>query len=177
MKEQIFSLLANGVQQSAVAAAVGVSEGYVSQLANSEEYQVFAAKRQVDPQLEQHDKKIADLEEIALAKVHKLMEFETNIMRALKVFQVANAAHRRSQQAPTPDQGAVVSITLPKAMEMHLKLTTDKQVVEINGRSMNTMQSRDVKARLEAKRQATQQLVTDVTPVISKKVVNELAKF
>ena len=172
MKEQIASLLVAGVSRKQVAAATGVSEGYISQLVNSdEEFQRITANTG-DPE---HDSKIDALERDALAKMQGLLQYETNLMRAAKVFQIANNAVRRSQGVSSNENGPVVSITLPAAMAVGIKVTTDKQVVEIAGRSMATMSSQQVQEKLKEKK-ATQ-LLEDATPVIAPRVAKELAKF
>lgn len=172
MKEQIASLLVAGVSRKQVAAATGVSEGYISQLVNTdEEFQRITANTG-DPE---HDSKIDALEREALAKMQGLLQYETNLMRAAKVFQIANNAVRRSQGVSSSENGPVVSITLPTAMAVGIKVTTDKQVVEIAGRSMATMSSKQVQEKLKEKKAA--QLLEDATPVIAPRVAKELAKF
>lgn len=172
MKEQIASLLVAGVSRKQVAAATGVSEGYISQLVNTdEEFQRITANTG-DPE---HDSKIDALEREALAKMQGLLQYETNLMRAAKVFQIANNAVRRSQGVSSSENGPVVSITLPAAMAVGIKVTTDKQVVEIAGRSMATMSSKQVQEKLKEKKAA--QLLEDATPVIAPRVAKELAKF
>lgn len=174
MKEQIASLLVAGVSRKQVAAATGVSEGYISQLVNTdEEFQRITANTPKGDA--EHDSKIDALERDALAKMQGLLQYETNLMRAAKVFQIANNAVRRSQGVSSNESGPVVSITLPAAMAVGIKVTTDKQVVEIAGRSMATMSSQQVQEKLKEKK-ATQ-LLEDATPVIAPRVAKELAKF
>jgi hypothetical protein len=62
------------------------------------------------------------------------------------VAQGANAAKRRTDpvQGSQNQGGAVVNINLPVNSLMQFKMTSDRQVIEVDGRSMNTMQSAKV---------------------------------
>ena len=72
-------------------------------------------------------------------------------MRVLKVAQVANAAKRKSEAATAVQQpSTIVNIALPQQALVEFKLSTDKQVVEIDGRSLTTMPSHVVQAKLMA---------------------------
>jgi hypothetical protein len=67
-------------------------------------------------------------------------------MEALKHFQVLNAARRKSDvhaSAHVPTS-TVVQLQLPQAATVQFKLTTDRQVIEIDGRSMVTMPAQRV---------------------------------
>lgn len=184
MKKQLAALLAAGVKQNQAAAAIGVTDSYVSQLVHSdEEFQQLlqeeksrlAAITQLTEAQLAHDKTIDEVEKHALDRVKSLIQYETNPMRALKVFQIMNAAIRRSEGI-VPDKPAdVVNITLPQQMQVIINLTTDKQVVEVGGRSLATMPSHKVQARL--REQKALALVRDSTPTIDAATAAKLAKF
>lgn len=145
------------MRPGAVADSVGVDPSYVSQLMAREEVAQRVAELRAAraTQFIEHDGNIEALEKVALERMAKLLPLQSDIMKITRVFQVLNSA-RKSQEHGVGAQGqapgAVVSITLPEAAQVHFKLTPDKQVIEIEGRSMVPMPSHMVAAQLRAKK-------------------------
>jgi hypothetical protein len=102
---------------------------------------------------------------------------ETNLMKLLKVATAANAAKRKSggNAVTAPATAQIVNIQLPQSAVVEFKMTPDRQVVEISGRSMNTMSSAKVHAALREKR--AKELVEDVTPQVNGKTADLLSQF
>lgn len=157
MEDKIIELLGAGVPASVVATTVGCDPSYVSQLMAREDISGRVAELRLAKAAEhvEHDNNIADLEKVALEKMAKLLPMQTDVMKVTKVFQVLNAAKKSSdvglaQQASTP--ATIVSIELPEQAMVALKLTVDKQVVEVGGRSMVPMPSHMVAAKLREKK-------------------------
>ena len=178
MKDKVLDLLGAGVMQVQVAQALGVDESYVSQLMADESFRNEVQLRRAARAAEhiELDGKIEDLEEMALNKVLKLLPLETNLMKALKVFQVANAAKKKSEaavNAQTPS--TIVNITMPQNALVHFAMTSDKQVVEVDGRSLTTMPSHVVSQKLKERR--AQSLLSDLTPAIDSETARKLAAF
>jgi len=178
-QERIQELLGAGVSQVQAALAVGVDESYVSQLMAEENFRAaVVAKRAESAALRAGtDKSIDSIEDKAWKKIEQLIPLETNLMKLLKVATAANAAKRGTSRDATAgnNAGTVVNITMPQSALVEFKMTTDKQVVEIDGRSMNTMSSAKVQAALR-ERQA-KELVQDVTPQVSQKTAVLLKDF
>lgn len=178
-QQRIMELLGAGASQVQVAMAVGVEESYVSQLMADEGFRAAVQERRADVALKhaETDAKIDSIEEKAWRRLDQLVELETNTMKLLKIATAANAAKRRtdgSQQAASTS-APVVNITLPQSAVVEFKMTTDKQVVEIGGRSMNTMSSAHVHAALREKK--AKELAQDVTPQVSGKTKQLLSDF
>lgn len=178
MKDKVIEMLGAGVLQVQVATALGVEESYISQLMAEDGVRDQVAQLRAIKATEylQHDSAIEDVEAIALERVMKLIPMETNIIRALKVFQVANAAKKKSESSVTPQQpSSIVNITLPQQALVEFKMTVDKQVVEVQGRSMATMPSHVLQAKLRDKK--AQELLADTTPAIQSDLAKRLAQF
>jgi hypothetical protein len=157
MEDKIVELLGAGVSQKVVADSVGVDPSYVSQLMAREDVAARVAELRAvrATQFVEHDSNIESLEKQALERMAKLLPLQSDIMKITRVFQVLNGARKSMEhgvgaQAAAP--GAIVSITLPEAAQVHFRLTADKQVVEIEGRSMVPMPSHMVAAQLRAKK-------------------------
>lgn len=177
-QERILDLLAAGVSQVQTAAALGVEESYVSQLMANEEFRSAVSLKRADKAVDQieHDGKIDDIEEKAWERVQKLLPMETNLMRVLKVAQVANAAKRKTETSIIPQQpSTIVNIALPQQALVHFKLSSDKQVVEVEGRSLATMPSHVVQAKMRERKAQT--LLIDATPAIDSGTAAKLASF
>lgn len=152
MKERIIEMLGNGLSSTDISIAVGCDISYVSQIAGDEENkskiaEMRAARAQ---QYVERDKKIEQLEDLALAKIERLMPMQTDVMKLGKLFQIMNSAKKLSQAADTPNSNTapLVQIQITQAAAVALKLTTDQQVIEVDGRSMVPMQSHMVAAKL-----------------------------
>lgn len=163
MKDKIIELLGAGLANVQVANAVGCDESYISQLMLDESViaQVQALRSEKASAFVQHDGNIDTLEQLALARVAETMQF-LKPMEALRAFEKLNSARRKTginhglPQAPSQ----VVSISLPENAQVSFKLSTDNQVIEVEGRSVATLPSSAVGAMLR-KHQA-QKLLTNM---------------
>lgn len=159
VEDRIVELLGAGLAQSVVAESVGVDASYVSQLVAREDIaaRVATLRAQKAAEFVEHDTNIHTLEKLALERIGKMLPLTSDVMKLTKVFQVLNGARRSmdhgiAQQQATP--ATVVNITLPPAAQLHFKLTPDRQVIEIEGRSMVPMPSHQVAAQLRAQKAA-----------------------
>lgn len=179
VQEKIKDLLAAGVSQTQVAAAVGVSDGYISQLMEDENFRtaVIMSRGEIAVNDVKADQEVDDIEEAARQKIKGLLAFETKISTVLKVYQVMNAAKRKTEPtaATIPNAGVIVNISLPQKAIVDFTLTADKQVVEVAGRSMATLPSNVVHAKLREKQAA--RLLTDTTQPITDALIKKLGKF
>lgn len=158
MQEKIIELLGSGLSPTTVAAAVGCTPSYITQLLSQEEIakQVAELRIAATVQYVEHDKKVDSLEENALKKMHQLLPMVTRPMEALRIFQIANAAKRKTEGADAAAHrpvAQVVNINIPAAAAVAFKLSPDRQVVEIEGRSATSMSAQELNRQLAARRQ------------------------
>lgn len=167
-KDKIIELLGAGISPVQVAGACGVSESYISQLLSDEAVtaHVQALRIQRTSKYIEQDNSIEAAEKRALELVSR--NLETGFMKpgeALKHFQVLNAAKRKSEGSAvgTTPNSTVVNLTIPAAAAVQFKMTTDKQVIEIEGRSMSTMPASAVNKMLRERKakQVLQQSLGD----------------
>lgn len=177
---RIAELLGAGASQAQVAMAVGVEESYVSQLMADEGFRASVTERRAEKaaQFAATDAKIDSIEDKAWKRIDQLVDMETNLMKLLKVAQAANGAKRRTGMdgsGGSAGTAPIVNITLPASAVVAFTMTTDKQVVEIAGRSMGTMSSAAVYTALKEKR--AKELVDNAAPQVSEKTANLLSQF
>lgn len=171
-KDKIIELLGAGISAVQVASACSVDESYISQLlsddainARVQALRVARASKYVE-----HDDSIETAEKNALALIARNLEnsFTLKPMEVLKHFQVLNAARKKtdgSSNAAVP-QSTVVTLHIPAAAAVQFKMTTDKQVVEIEGRSMNTMPASAVNKLLRERKAKAQLLESLGAPMV-----------
>lgn len=173
MQDKIIEMLARGYSAAVVSSALGVTESYISQLqADQNIRDQIATKRMAALTAKaETDDSIDELENKALARMHQLIPLVTKPMEALRIFQVANTATRRAAPTlATEAQGVTVVLNLPEAAAVQFKLSTDKQVVEVDGRSLSSMPSKQLTAKLQAQKM----LVNMTTPKLQVRNVHEL---
>jgi len=179
IQERVKDLLAAGVSQVQVASAVGVSESYISQLMENEEFRDEVIRARGEAALEdvKADEETDDIEGIARRKIKQLLPFENNVMKVLKVYQVMNNAKRKTEPAQQLQNtaGVIVNITLPQRAIVDFKLTSDRQVVEVAGRSMATLPSNVLHQKL--RQEQANRLLLDKGQPIEDAVLKKLQKF
>jgi hypothetical protein len=151
LKEKLLGYLAADVSQAAAALACGVSDGYVSQCLEEAEFLNALAVRRAG-KLEKfikHDETVESLEQRALDVLGQKLPFVRTATEAAKVYQILNSSKKHA----TPDQSTAdalgaqqVTITLPRAAAVQIQLNPQRQVIEVNGRSMATLPSRSLPA-------------------------------
>lgn len=157
MQDKIIEMLGAGVTPVQVALACGVTEGYISQLLAQEDIAQTVRELRVQKATAyiEHDASLDTDEEVARRLVRKNLDNAfLKPMEVLKHFQVLNAAKRQSAgatQAQTPTS-TVVNLHLPAVAMVEFKLTVDRQVIEVDGRSMAAMPASRVAGMLREKR-------------------------
>lgn len=169
MKERIIEMLGQGLSATQVASAVGCDDSYISQLLSDENIsaQVQALRAENFSKYVDQDQRLDEAESKALDKLATLAEFITRPSEAARVYSILNAAKRRTVDQVNQQHAVAqtVSLELPAAARVRFTLTSDKQVIEIEGRSMTTMPARNLAARLE-QRNATRLLDMKVPNVL-----------
>lgn len=181
MKDRIISLLGQGVPATQVAAHVGCDDSYISQLLQDEEIvlQVQQLKAENFGVMVEHDRKIDSVEQKLLNRLETLSEFITKPSEAARVFSILNAAKRKTAdaQATSAAPSTIVQLTLPESARVQFTVTQDRQVIEVEGRSMTTMPARSLAKQLE-ERNAAKLLATPIPSVmnlgIPSKLLNKL---
>jgi hypothetical protein len=182
MRDRIIEMLGKGIPATQVASAVGCDDSYISQLLSQPGVidKVTEMRAAHFSSYLAHDQKTDDLEAIALDRVATLIPFITRPAEAVRVYQVLNAAKRRTVDSASQAQAVAqtISLELPTASRVRFTLTQDRQVIEIEGRSMTTMPAKSIAAQLEQRNaarllsadiptklmNASQQVITDVDP-------------
>lgn len=151
-KEHIISLLSQGISASQVAAAVGVSESYISQLRNDPELSAListqgTAKLEKDAAF---DSSLERAELMALEKIEKNLPF-ANMGQAMAAFRILNSARKRSDAFATPaDQSTniTVNLTLPAAAAARYVVNNANEIVEVEGQTMVTATAKSIDSLL-----------------------------
>jgi len=152
MREQLLKLLGDSNLAPVQAAqATGLSEGYVSQLMQEEEFaaEVVARRSARLVKYTEHDGRIDSLEEKTLARLNEMVPF-MKPMEALRAFDTFNSAKRRSAAVSnTAAPTTIVTLELPEAAHVHFKLSHGtNEVIEVAGRSLVTLPAGNVTALL-----------------------------
>lgn len=173
MKERIIEMLGQGLSASQVASAVGCDDSYISQLLADEHIsaQVQDLRAENFSKYVELDKRLDLAEDEALKKLSSLANFITKPTEAARVYSILNAAKRRTVDQINQQQAVAqtVSLDLPAAARVRFTLTNDKQVIEIEGRSMTTMPARNLAQRLE-QRNASRLLDMHIPAVLDVKM-------
>lgn len=156
MKDRIIEMLGQGLTPVQVSHAVGCDDSYISQLLADENIaaQVQNLRAENFSQYVELDKKLDQAEAAALEKLAALAAYVTRPAEAARIYGVLNAAKRRTNDQVNQQQAVAqtVSLDLPAAARVRFTLTSDKQVIEIEGRPMTTMPARNLAAQLEQRR-------------------------
>lgn len=153
MRDRIIEMLGNGIPATNVAAALGVDDSYISQVVSEdgvqEEVTVLRAAR--FSHFAARDAKLEQFEEAALDRMGKLIPFITKSGEAARVYGVLNAAKRKTTDVNSSNAApsSIVVLAIPESARVQLTLSSDKQVIEVAGRSMVTMQAKTLAQRLE----------------------------
>lgn len=149
VKGKLVSFLAAGVPPSAAASAAGVTPAYVTQLLDDEEFRtavVEASAKSLEDAIAK-DTKVEDIKAKALRVIEQKLPFVRSALEATRIYQILDSTKK---QAPTGTQQngqagiTMVNIILPKAAGMSLKLNGLNQVIEVEGRTMATLPSREL---------------------------------
>lgn len=138
-KEHAINLLAQGIPTSQVAAAVGVSDSYISQLKADEEVQRQIAERQAAHSIadSNFDSTLERAEAMALEKIEKNLPF-ANMGQALAAFRILNGARRRKDELVQKDTAVSVTVNLTLPANNIPKYITNQanEIIEVEGKTM-----------------------------------------
>ncbi len=169
-RDRIVELLCQGLPNGVVAKACGVDDSYVSQLMADEEIraQVLIAKTKKVEEGVQLDNTIEEVEKTALERMRDLLPYVTKPMDLARIFQTVNGAKKRTAELSginTTQTAPLVQINISMEAATQFKLSSDKQVVEVDGRSMATLPARALTEKL-IERRANLPQISDATTAL-----------
>jgi DNA-binding CsgD family transcriptional regulator len=155
-EEQVFNLLASGLNAAMVASTLSLSESYISQLLSNSEFRdrVTAARLAKNKGLVERDDKLELTESKALERLAQLLPMVTKPLEAAKIYQTLNSAKRTTSIPANSSNagGATVVLNLPKNSSVQFTLAHDtNQVLEVDGRSMAPLPASRVKELMTEK--------------------------
>lgn len=165
-RERALQLLGQGVQNSVVAAALGVTDSVISQLLAEPQFaaEVAALRYQNLTAATKIDAEYNDMEGELLKKLRRNLPLIQKPGEILKAIQVVNGAKRRGAQAVDQQSVAakVVQISLPKVIHNTYITNVNNQVVEVQdgtgaGRTLVTVDSEKLES-MAREREATRRL-------------------
>lgn len=168
-KEQIISMLAQGIPTSQIAAALGVDDSYISQLKADPEVQQQVAEQAAAATVKDlaFDELLESAEEKALERIEKNIHF-ANMGQALAAFRVLNGAKKRREASLTALSGTTavtVNLTLPAINVVNYTTNRNNEIVEVEGKTMISASVRSldsILAQRAGERQAALPRVTDI---------------
>ncbi len=145
MKDKILALLGNGIPASVVATSCGVSPSYVSQLQDDPHFAEQVATLRITHLTDNtaRDTRMDKLEDALITKLEELIPYTTKAMEVTRIFQTLNAAKRRGaanagQEMPATQQ--IITLNMPTQTINNFKLTERREVIEVDGRTLVSMQ-------------------------------------
>ena len=167
-KEHAIQLLAQGIPTSQVAAAVGVSDSYISQLKADEEVQRQIAERQAAHSIadSNFDDTLERAESLALEKIEKNLPF-ANMGQALSAFRILNSARRRKDDLVQKDTAisVTVNLTLPANNIPRYITNSANEIIEVEGKTMISASAKTLDQILAARAGETQLALPQTTAV------------
>lgn len=136
-ESRALELLGQGLQQSVVAGALGVTEARITQLLSDESFSRQVSERRIQTltQRTQIDQKYDDLESEVLDKLKKQVGSIYKPEMLLKAAQILNQAKRRGAAADSSanltGSSPVVSITLPAVIIQQFTKNSFNQILEV----------------------------------------------
>ena len=167
-KEHAINLLAQGIPTSQVAAAVGVSDSYISQLKADEEVQRQIAEKQAASSIadSNFDSTLERAEAMALEKIEKNLPF-ANMGQALAAFRILNSARRRKDELIQKDTAVsvTVNLTLPANNIPRYITNQANEIIEVEGKTMISASAKTLDQILAARAGETQPALPQTTAV------------
>lgn len=158
VRDLALEMLAQGLQGSVVAATIGVTESYISQLMGDEDFAAAVQAKRVEQSQEdqKYDDKLARVEEVYLDRIEQKAGM-ANLQQSMQAFKILNAAKRkkdRSLQPATQNIGAIVNIQLPVVLAPKYIMNQQSEIVEVEGKTMVAATPKNLEAILAAKKPA-----------------------
>jgi hypothetical protein len=149
-EERALELLGQGIPNSMVASAIGVSESRISQLFSDPIFAEKLARIRYENLIRnsKRDEKADLLEDLLLDKLVATADFLMEPMKIAAIYAKVNAARRRGSSAPEAitAQQTVVSLVMPTTVinnfiKQNIQVDTNNQVIKAGNQELITVQS------------------------------------
>lgn len=146
-RTKIATLLSHGVQQSVVAASIGLSQGRLTQLISSDlalQEEIGKAQSKVADKEVTRDQRLEHLEEQLLATLPAHIEEASSLSEAVGALRILSDMRQR-RKAVTSGQSNVIGAGLELQLsgianaKISVTLTPEKRIIELGGRTMLPM--------------------------------------
>lgn len=154
---KIRDLLGEGIPANMVASAVGVTPSYISQLLADPNFAMEVAELRTKDLVEdkETDDRYDRIEAALLEKLEDLIPFINKPRDVLDALMKINQAKRRNAIPAGTSQnvaGNVVTINLPSVIVNNFKINMAGGMVEVDGRSLQPLNSKELLKSLEDRR-------------------------
>ena len=149
VEQRALELLGSGVGSEAVAAAVGVTPGYISQLLSNEDFAAAVSSRRCDSLAANND----SIEDKLLVKLEKSLPLMIRPMEITKALHAVNSCKRRGQASTdtTPNKQVIVQLVVPTQIAQKFTTNVNNQVVKAGDQELLTISSAVLLKQTEAK--------------------------
>lgn len=159
LKDQIRSMLGDGVEASAIARALGCDPSYISQLMADENFAADVTSARVINLTDatNRDRKLSKLEDRAIERLEQTIQWVSKPMEAARILQIVNSTKRRGAElngAQAQGSAPTVILQLPEAARVTFTLNQASQVVDVDGRSMAPLPSNKLMEMVQARKLA-----------------------
>lgn len=159
---RVLKLMCNGVTQSQAANSLGIDDTYVSQLASEADFKAYIADALTKSAQDaiDIDSSWVEIERTAVDKLKKLLAYEMNPDRLLRVAKEANIAKRKVPLTPlgndVPSELAPVRLQMPAILVREFIVNPNNEVVALGDQGLVTLNSSSMNSLLEESRKRKQ---------------------
>lgn len=155
LEDRAAALLGSGLPPATVAASLGCSESYLSQLLSTEVFAARVASLRYEA-LAKHNERDAtydSVEDDLLVRLKDCLPLMHKPMEILKAIQVINAAKRRGTSTPEAilEKQAVVTLVMPVQIVHKFTTNIQNQVIQAGSQELLTIQSGTLAAQMKSK--------------------------
>lgn len=148
LEDRAATLLGTGLPAATVAASLGCSESYISQLLSQESFKSRVSTLRYES-LAKHnarDTSYDTLEDKLLEKLDTSLPLMHRPVEILKALQVVNAAKRRGSSTPEAiqEKQAVVSLVMPSVIVQKFTTNIQNQVIQAGNQELLTISSKEL---------------------------------
>jgi len=144
-EERILSLLGQGLSETTVASAVGVTVARISQMLSDEVFREKVAELRYTnlAAATGRDNKYDKIEDTLLGKLENSLGLMFRPVEILKALQIINSAKRRGQGTPEHmiSNQSVIQLQIPTKVVNNFLMSSNRQVVSAGEQDLVTMQS------------------------------------
>lgn len=155
LEDRAATLLGSGLPPATVAASLGCSESYLSQLLSTEVFaaRVAALRYEALAKHNERDSGYDSLEDDLLVRLRDCLPLMHKPMEILKAIQIINQAKRRGTSTPEAilEKQEVVKLVMPVQIIQRFTTNIQNQVIQAGTQELLTIQSGTLAARMKEK--------------------------